>query len=65
MYGMRYGVLITLIAALKMAVKQKRFNAFFHHMGGFFEAKKRKRPFHGKPRRRRFYQAFKMEKYEI
>ena len=45
MYGMRYGVLITLIAALKMAVKQKRFNAFFHHMGGFFEAKKENAPF--------------------
>ncbi|MDA0277413.1 MAG: glycosyltransferase family 2 protein [Bacteroidetes bacterium] len=45
MYGMRYGLLITLIAAFKMAVKQKRFIAFFHHMGGFFEAKKENAPF--------------------
>lgn len=45
MYGMRYGLLITLIAALKMAIKQQRFKAFFHHMGGFFEAKKENAPF--------------------
>ncbi|MEJ6547892.1 MAG: glycosyltransferase family A protein [Flavobacteriaceae bacterium] len=40
MYGMRYGLIITLVAALKMALKQKKPSAFFHHMGGYMEAVK-------------------------
>jgi len=40
MYGMRYGLIITLVAALKMALKQKKPSAFFHHIGGYLEAVK-------------------------
>ncbi|QLG45989.1 glycosyltransferase [Costertonia aggregata] len=45
MYTMRYGFLITLIASLKMAWKQKKKAAFFDNMYGFFEAKKENAPF--------------------
>ncbi|MBU2997162.1 glycosyltransferase family 2 protein [Cellulophaga baltica] len=42
MYTMRYGYLITLIASIKMAVKQGKTNAFFDNMNGFKKAKKEK-----------------------
>lgn len=45
MYTMRYGIWITLIASLKMAVKQKKCGAFKHNMKGYFEARKNKTPF--------------------
>ncbi|MGB5555944.1 MAG: glycosyltransferase family A protein [Flavobacteriaceae bacterium] len=45
MYRMRYGLAITLIASLKMALKQGKFNAFFDNMYGYFEAKKEKASF--------------------
>ena len=45
MYTMRYGFLITCIASLKMAWKQKKTDAFFDNMEGYFKAKKEKSPF--------------------
>lgn len=40
MYTMRYGFWITLIASLKMAIKQRKGIAFKDNMKGYFEAKK-------------------------
>lgn len=40
MYTMRYGFIITCIASLKMAWKQKKINAFFDNMNGFQIAKR-------------------------
>jgi len=45
MYTMRYGFFITLIASLKMALKQRKKAVFFDNMYGYFEAKKEKVPF--------------------
>jgi glycosyltransferase involved in cell wall biosynthesis len=42
MYTMRYGYIITLIASLKMALKQGKTNAFFDNMNGYKKAKKEK-----------------------
>lgn len=42
MYIMRYGLTITVIASLKMALKQKKWISFKDNMKGFFEAKKDK-----------------------
>ncbi|WP_242132812.1 glycosyltransferase [Aestuariivivens marinum] len=40
MYKMRYGFLITLISALKLAFKKKKLQLFKDYMGGYFKAKK-------------------------
>ncbi len=40
MYTMRYGSLITIIASLKMALKQKKIATFFHNLEGYKNAKK-------------------------
>lgn len=40
MYKMRYGFLITLISALKLAYKKNSFYLFRNYMNGFFKAKK-------------------------
>jgi glycosyltransferase involved in cell wall biosynthesis len=45
MYSMRYGISITLIASVKMALKQKNKAAFTDNMYGYFKAKKEKQPF--------------------
>ncbi|WP_209402069.1 glycosyltransferase family A protein [Pseudozobellia sp. WGM2] len=45
MYTMRYGLVITLIASLKMAFKQGKPQALIDNMYGFFEAKKYKTSF--------------------
>ncbi|MBT9187953.1 glycosyltransferase family 2 protein [Zobellia russellii] len=45
MYTMRYGLVITIIASLKMAVKQRKPKAFADNMYGFFEAQKEKKQF--------------------
>lgn len=45
MYTMRYGLLITIIASLKMAVKQQKPQAFSDNMYGYLEAKKEKEHF--------------------
>jgi len=45
MFTMRYGVIITCIASLKMAWKQGKVAAFFDNMKGYFRAKKTKEPF--------------------
>ncbi|WP_188462741.1 glycosyltransferase family 2 protein [Bizionia arctica] len=45
MYKMRYGFVITLISALKLAYKKGSFNLFKDYMAGFFKAKKEKLSF--------------------
>ncbi len=45
MYGMRYGYLITFIASLKMAWKQRKRNAFFDNMEGYLMAERAQSPF--------------------
>lgn len=45
MYTMRYGFRITLIASLKMSVKQRKCTTFTDNMRGYFQAKKTKRDF--------------------
>ncbi len=42
MYKMRYGFMITLVSALKLAYKKGSFNLFVDYMGGYFKAKKEK-----------------------
>ena len=42
MYKMRYGFLITLISALKLAFKKKSFQLFKDYISGYFKAKKEK-----------------------
>ena len=42
MYKMRYGFLITIISALKLAHKKGRFSLFKDYMSGYFKAKKEK-----------------------
>lgn len=45
MYRMRYGFLITLISAMKLALKKRRFQFFKHYLVGYFKAKKQKKSF--------------------
>ena len=45
MYKMRYGFIITLISALKLAMKKGRFRLFSNYLSGYFKAKKEKLPF--------------------
>lgn len=40
LYKMRYGFTITLITALKMALKKRSFNLFINYMNGYFKAKR-------------------------
>jgi len=42
MYKMRYGFLVTLISALKLAYKKESFSLFKDYMAGYFKAKKEK-----------------------
>lgn len=45
MYKMRYGFLITFIASLKMALKQKNYKTFIANFEGYYTAKKENEPF--------------------
>lgn len=45
MYTMRYGVWITLIASLKMALKTKRPSAFFDNLRGYLQASAKRESF--------------------
>lgn len=45
MYKMHYGLIITLISALKLAYKKKSFQLFKDYMYGFFKAKKARQPY--------------------
>ena len=45
MYAMRYGFWITLIASLKMALKQRKANAVFDNIQGFLAAQKNREPY--------------------
>jgi glycosyltransferase involved in cell wall biosynthesis len=42
MYKMRYGFIITLISALKLAYKKKSFTLFKNYMAGYFRGKRKK-----------------------
>ncbi|WP_111309287.1 glycosyltransferase family 2 protein [Confluentibacter sediminis] len=42
MYKMRYGFIITLISAIKLAYKKRRFDLFKDYMVGYFKARKNK-----------------------
>lgn len=42
MYKMRYGFIITLISALKLAYRKRSFSLFTDYMAGYFKAKKNK-----------------------
>ncbi len=42
MYKMRYGFIITLISAIKLAFKKKSFRLFKDYLAGYFKAKKEK-----------------------
>lgn len=54
MYSMGYGFLISLVASIKMAVKQKRPKVIWDNLTGFFKAKKEKVPFLVNPREGKF-----------
>lgn len=41
-YRMRYGVILTIIASLKLAVRKKKISFFFEYMRGYFRAKRHK-----------------------
>lgn len=45
MYSMRYGLTISLIASIKMAIKHQKPKVFWDNMMGFFKAKKERSPF--------------------
>lgn len=45
MFTMKYGFIITLIASLKMALKQQKLYAFFDNIKGYLNAKKENTPF--------------------
>lgn len=45
MYTMRYGLLITCIASIKMAVKNKSIQSFFNNMAGYINANQNKIPY--------------------
>ncbi len=45
MYGMRYGIWITAIASIKMAMKQRKPKAFLDNLYGYLEAQKEEAPF--------------------
>lgn len=45
MYTMRYGLAISLIASLKMALKQRKPQAVMDNLYGYLEAQKEKKPF--------------------
>jgi len=45
MFCMRYGMYITAIASLKMAMKQRNLKAFSDNLQGYLEARKEKAPF--------------------
>ena len=42
---MRYGMILTLIASLKLAMRKKKLGFFFDYLGGFFRAKRTKQPY--------------------
>lgn len=54
MYTMRYGLTISLIASLKMALKQKKPQAIWDNILGYLEAKKEKKPFLVSPEEGKF-----------
>jgi len=45
MYKMRYGFVITLISALKLAYKKRSMPMFINYMSGYFKAKSKKTPY--------------------
>ena len=45
MYKMRYGLLITLIAICKIAIRKKHFGLIVNYLSGYFKAKKQNLPY--------------------
>ncbi len=54
MFTMRYGLLISIVASLKMAWKSQKPRAFLHNLKGFFSAKKRRKPYLVSPEQGKF-----------
>ena len=44
-YRMRYGFILTVIAALKLSLKKKSLGFFFNYIGGYFRAKQNQKPY--------------------
>lgn len=62
MFTMRYGILISLIASLKMALKQKRPRVFIDNLHGYFSAKKEKTAFLVSPAEGKFIRQLRWKK---
>lgn len=62
MYTMRYGFRITLIASLKMALKQKKPKAFWDNLLGYFLARKEKADFLVSPLEGKFIRELRWKK---
>ncbi|MCM4151877.1 glycosyl transferase family 2 [Arenibacter sp. N53] len=62
MYTMRYGFRITLIASLKMALKQKKPKAFWDNIQGYFLARKENAEFLVSPLEGKFIREFRWKK---
>src|SRR5690606_9745077 len=62
MFTMRYGFLITLIASLKMALKQKKPRAFIDNLRGYFSAWKEKAAYLVNPIEGKFIRQLRWEK---
>ncbi len=45
MYKMRYGLIISIIASIKMMISQKRMNVFWNNIYGFLKAWRQKQPY--------------------
>ena len=61
MYKMRYGFLLTCLAAAKMAWKQRKFNSFFYHLKGYFLAKKKQLPHLVNPEEGKFIRNYRFK----
>lgn len=62
MYSMRYGFWISLIASIKMALKQKRPRAFVDNLNGYLRAKKERSRFLVSPEEGQFIRQLRWEK---
>lgn len=62
MFSMRYGFLITLIASLKMALKQKKPRAFIDNLHGYFSARKEKTAYLVSPMEGKFIRQLRWKK---
>ncbi|HEY9185543.1 MAG TPA: glycosyltransferase [Salegentibacter sp.] len=61
-YRLRYGLIISLLASAKLALKKGKLSFFSNYMQGFFKAKKEKRPFLVSEKEGRFIRKLRWEK---